>query len=150
MALSNVPTVKRALYDALQAATYTDPQPGVWYSDPNLDHQYYDNIVVAPGDTPVRARQEWVTIGAGAQRSEDIEIPVLVEVFRSGTDAFDADDRVWELAEAIATVLHGRPFPEQVLATHPTDFEQVTGNSNDGRLARLTLTVSVSSRISGI
>jgi hypothetical protein len=39
MALSNVPTVKRALYDALQAATYTDPQPGVWYSDKGGLHE---------------------------------------------------------------------------------------------------------------
>jgi hypothetical protein len=76
MALSNAPAVKRALYDAVAAATFTDPQPGVWYSDPNVDHNFHDNIVVAPGDRPLTADQDWATIGGPApNEDEGIDIP---------------------------------------------------------------------------
>src|SRR5438128_1365187 len=104
MALSNLPAAKRALYDALKAATYTDPQPGVWHSTPNVDHNFHDNMIVGPAETPARVSAEWGALGR-RRRDETFTIPIRVEVFREGTDEFDVEERAWDLAERIQAVI---------------------------------------------
>lgn len=154
MALSNIPAVKRALFDALKVYAFEDPQPGIWYSTPNVDHDFHDNVIVGPADVPARSSQEWATMGAGGQRDERIDVPVRVEVFREGTDEFDAEARAWDLAAAVAGVLAERPFDPMVYESHPDDFEQATTPATAdevvGRMATVNLVVRCSSRISGI
>lgn len=154
MALSNAQAAKRALHTALKAATYTDPQPGVWHSSPNVDGDHHDNIIVGPTATPVTFTQEWLTMAAdpnARRRREELSIPVQVRVFREGTDEFDAEDRAWHLAAAVAAVLAAdQTLAGTVKAALPAEGELAAEPFEDGRMVRLTLTVTMQSFVTGI
>lgn len=152
MALSNAKNATRALYTAIKAATFTDPQPEVWNGEVNVDHDPHDVIYVQPdADTPVRISQEWLGFGAGAQRRESIDIPLRIQVVREGTDPAEAEDRAWALAEAVAGVLAAdQSLGGNVLSSLPADMASSVENFEDGRKAFVTMTVTCEARARGI
>ena len=149
MALSNAQAAKRALYDGLREAL--DSDIGVWHSAPNVDHPPNDNVIVGPFDRPLTFNQEWRSMGAGARRTEDLDIPLLIEVVRGGTDQFAVEERAWAIAEEVATWLATRPLEAiGYFEAHPDRGELAAGPSQDGRIARLTLSVSAKGTVGGI
>lgn len=139
MALSNAQAAKRALYDGLKAALAADTEVQVWHSYPTTDRPGYADVIVSR----VEVNQEWGSLGSvNPRRDEDIDITVNVNVFKGGTDEFAAEDRAWQLAGAIQTVLsNDLTLGGHVRYARPGRIEIEPTPYDDGRQASLTLTV---------
>lgn len=146
MALSLAQDAKRALYDGLLEAL-----PGTRITIGAAVDKAQETIIVGPQDHPLTFDQEWRSFGAGANRTEELEIWFRVEVFRGGSDPFEAEDRSWDLAEEVAGWLQTRPLESLgIFEAHPDRGEQVTEIFQDGRQSRITFAVAATGRVGGI
>lgn len=139
MAVSKAQAAKRALYEGLLAALASEPELRVWHSRPNVDHRPNENIVVGRVDV----NQEWGAMGSpNPRRDEDIDLTVTIEVFRGGTDEFEAEDRAWEIADLVQGVLStDLTLGGSVRYARPGRIELDPEPYQEGRHAELTMTV---------
>jgi hypothetical protein len=146
--LSRAPEVKRAIFNALTTALDGDGDVTVWLGQPTPETNPYEYVIVGPEDTPMTVSQEWRGLGS---RTEMIDVPIEIEVFRDGDNAADAEDRSWEIATAVADLLADKStFDPTVFSGHPSALSQVTRAFSNGRASTITITVHAEAVTRGI
>jgi hypothetical protein len=141
--LSRAPEIKRALYTGLKTALDGDSVVTVHLGTPPPETNAYEYVIVGPEDTPTEIEQEWRGFGAGATRTEHVDLPIQVKVFKDGQHQTLAEDRSWEIAGAVDDLITARTLEVSgtVFGSLPARLTQTTETFTDGHTSTITLTV---------
>lgn len=103
MSSSSVPTVKAALVELLEAASWPAPRPAVSYGWPR---EVPREIVQVGGTT--QGEQTWAAFGT-RKRDETYRLEIAVQVIHPGQSQRAATERAFALLAVIEDVLRDHP-----------------------------------------
>lgn len=103
MSSSSVPTVKAALVELLEAASWPAPRPAVSYGWPR---EVPREIVQVGGTT--QGEQTWAAFGT-RKRDESYRLELVVQVIHPGQSQRAATERAFALLAVIEDVLRDHP-----------------------------------------
>lgn len=99
MPASALPTALTRLHTLLKARPELTGV-GVWYGEPNTEHNHHDNLTITGGTTS----QDWHGLG-NQNRRETLDLRIRIDVYRAGTDPHIPSERAWALTETLQAVI---------------------------------------------
>lgn len=146
MSATTAPAVKKRLKELFEGAVESSTQ--VWYNRTNTEHQNGENVYVGA----VEGNREWSGVGKPKphRMQEEYAVAVEVEVYRPGTDAQGAEERLWAIIAQLEAVISNDETlggQENVQWAYVSHVKQGSKGGTNGWICPAILEIAVVARI---